>query len=252
MSQTETNPIDSIVKQADVLFDARDKFEKEVLARTNQHLYKILSGVLELYLSAKEKGYLEDTLKALKKGLEGRDMKVQKNTQPVTVFVRYIFNSDRKRAHAYSKTLLAAMDEGVKPDGLAEFVEKSGGIEEIKRNKSLSSDAIKKQQALEVAESAASNEFSTARPIMTITLSKDSVKLDDGTHYAFMIARKKVDGELEVLAPVPRTTNALESMAMKIVAKNLVEKGEANKKEEAKTEEYSHIKAAAAAMQVTA
>jgi hypothetical protein len=248
MTQTEANPIDTFVEKADVLFQARDQFEKEMLARTNKALYEILGGVLELFLAVKAKDCIDDTLKVLKARREERGMKVQRNTAPVTVLIRYVFNSDRKRAHAYSKTLLAAMDENVQPLSLADFIERNGGIEEIKRTKVLSPKAAERQQNLEIAISEVARNLATTRALGTVPMGNNKVDIDEDAQFAFLVARKQADGSLEVVAPVPRTTKVLEGMAMKIIAKKALEAEAKEKEVQSKAEEYSFIQAAAQAI----
>jgi len=49
------------------------------------------------------------------------------------MFVRWVFNSDRKRANSYAYVLAAAISHGVRSDGLALWITEQGGIEEVKR-----------------------------------------------------------------------------------------------------------------------
>ena len=73
-------------------------------------------------------------------------IKTQKNSPTLTLFVRYVFSSDRKRAHGYSYVLNAAISHGITAAQLPQWIVSEGGIEEIKR-KMVQSDESKERQA---------------------------------------------------------------------------------------------------------
>jgi nuclear transport factor 2 (NTF2) superfamily protein len=74
---------------------------------------------------------------------------VQKNSTTLTMFIRYVFGSDRKRAHGYAYVLKAAISHGIRADGLEKFIFDEGGIEEIKRKMVASEKAIANKEKRE-------------------------------------------------------------------------------------------------------
>jgi hypothetical protein len=122
-----------VVEEADALVVQRETFEREELARSNKALYAILTRIYTLFNKAAEEKCIKDTVKLMREQLKKRNVKVQVNTPALTVFVRYVFNSDRKRAYNYTSTLMAAIDEEITPENLADFIEKSNGVEECKK-----------------------------------------------------------------------------------------------------------------------
>lgn len=153
MSTTNKTNVNNIVRTATKLFDERSLFEQEMIARTNEGLYKILADVYALYVKAEKGDCLKESVTEMKKVLSERGIKTQINTKATTVFVRYVFNSDRKRAYNYTRVLDAALKDEIAPDNFAKYIADNNGIEEMKRNKGLSDKQQKKREAFEAAES---------------------------------------------------------------------------------------------------
>ena len=216
------------IKRANELAVAREKFETETLARSNKELYGILGQVHDLFLSAcASTECLKDTVKAMKAVLAKRNVKVQSNSPALTVFVRYVFNSDRKRAYNYTRTLMAAIKDKKANETLAEFIESKGGVEECKKNFAKKPETLAKEVALKdaIADSFMALENLPAKE--TVALPNSSVYFNDGCTYAFVLARQNANNELELLRTVPTTTKAMENAALKEVAKDLLKKREA-------------------------
>ena len=216
--------LDSIIKRVDDLVKEREKFEAITLARSNQELYGILGKVQSLFLDAsKDAACLKESLEHLKSILRSRGIKVQVNSPAITVFVRYVFNSDRKRAYNYTRTLMAAIKANVLPENLADFIEGKGGVEECKKDYSKSIDTLAKEQALASAVDVIKVELETMDPEEIVSIGDTSVHLSDDCDYAFVIARPGPDNTLELLRTIPTTTKAMESSAIKELAKALLE-----------------------------
>jgi hypothetical protein len=215
---------ESVIKRADALVKEREQYETVTLARSNKELYGILGKVHSLYLEAsKDIDCLKQTLSEMKAALAVRNIKVQVNSPAITVFVRYVFNSDRKRAYNYTRTLMAAIKANVKPEALADFVEGKGGVEECKKDFSKSLETIAKEQALASAIDTIKAELETMDPTEEVQMPDSSVHLSDDCNYAFVIARIGSGKKLELLRTVPTTTKALENSAIKELAKALIE-----------------------------
>ena len=111
--------VKAVIEEANKLSVQREKFETEELARSNKALYAILAKVYELFNKAVKDGCIKETAKEMRSLLKERGVKVQSNTPALTCFVRFVFNSDRKRAYNYASTLMAAVDAEIKSENLA-------------------------------------------------------------------------------------------------------------------------------------
>ncbi len=219
---------EAVIKKANELVAAREKFEKTTLARSNKELYGILGQVHDLFISAcVSTECLKDAVKEMKAELIKRNVKVQSNSPALTVFVRYVFNSDRKRAYNYTRTLMAAIKDKKANETLAEFIESQGGVEECKKNFAKKPETLAKEVALKdaIAESFMALENLPAKE--TVALPNSSVYFNDGCTFAFVLARQNANNELELLRTVPTTTKAMENAALKEVAKHLLTQREA-------------------------
>lgn len=213
----------TVLDRADALFKDRERFEGAELARSNKALYKLLTQVYELFEAARaDVKCLKATLKTMSEKLKERGVKIQSNTPALTVFVRYVFNSDRKRAYAYSQTLMAAFDRNVKPAGLASFIESQNGVEECRKQFIKKDATVAKEEALKAASTDVCDTLKSMRAVATVTLPKASVAFSDGAEFAFIVARSLGNGEFELLRAVPRSTKAMHSSAVKELAKDLI------------------------------
>lgn len=217
-----------VIKRANELVAAREMFETTTLARSNKELYDILGQVHDLFISAcTSTDCLKETVKAMKLALSKRNVKVQSNSPALTVFVRYVFNSDRKRAYNYTRTLMAAIKDKKANETLAEFIESKGGVEECKKNFAKKPETLAKEIALKDAIADSFMTLEGLTPKETVLLPNSSVHLNDGCTYAFVLARQNANNELELLRTVPTTTKAMENTALKEVAKDLLKQREA-------------------------
>ena len=133
----------TVIDRADALFKERERFEGAELARSNKALYKLLMQVYELFEAARaDVKCLKAAVKTMSEKLKERGVKIQSNTPALTVFVRYVFNSDRKRAYAYTQTLMAAIQQEVQPTKLANFIESQNGVEECRKQLIKKEDTI--------------------------------------------------------------------------------------------------------------
>jgi hypothetical protein len=218
--------VESVIKEANSLSAIREKFETEELARTNKSLYAILSKVYALFNEAVTDGCIKESVLRMREVLKSRGVKIQSNTPALTVFVRYIFNSDRKRAYNYTSTLMAAIQANVEPASLTEFIESKSGVEECKKEFRKSDEAVLKEQALVEATAEVADYLSTMPAMNTVTLASESVTLSDDVKYAFIIARVVGDGQYDLLRVVPRSTRGMFASSVKELATQLLERKE--------------------------
>lgn len=111
-SDTNIKYAQTIVKQLNDLVVKREKWESTDYKKANEGLYALLSSCLQMFNSKfvtagdSDRKTLRYELATL---LKADGIKVQTNTPTLTMFVRYVFGSDRKRAHGYSYVLKAAI-----------------------------------------------------------------------------------------------------------------------------------------------
>lgn len=236
----------TVIDRADALFKDRERFEGAELARSNKALYKLLTQVYELFEAARaDIKCLKAAVKTMSEKLKERGVKIQGNTPALTVFVRYVFNSGRKRAYAYSQTLLAAFDQEVKPAGLASFIESQNGVEECRRQFIKKDETVAKEEALKAASTDVCDTLKSMCAVTTVTLPQASVAFSDGAEFAFIVARSLGNGEFELLRAVPRSTKAMHSSAVKELAKDLIVQRDAADEKAKKEAVEDSIKAAA-------
>lgn len=212
-----------VIEKANALVAERETFEKEELARSNKALYSILTKVYTLFTEAVNDKCIKEAAKAMREQLKKRGVKVQSNTPALTCFVRFVFNSDRKRAYNYANTLAAAIDDEIKPENLATFIEGGNGVEEIKKAHKMKDETKKRIDAVNTASNDALDILRTMKAVETVTMPKASVDLSDGVEFAFIVARSLGNGKFELLRAVPKSTKSMQSAAVKELAKDLID-----------------------------
>lgn len=240
--------VTAYMNKANELQAKREKFERTVLARSNKALYGILAETYALFKNALADGCLKELAMKLRDELKERGIKVQGNTPAMTVFVRYVFNSDRQRAYNYTRTLIAALSEKIAVENLADFIEGKHGVEECKKVYAVSEETQQKRITL---ANAADNVLDTLRTMKTtkrVKLADSSVNLSDGAEFAFIVARACENGEYELLRVVPTTTKSMQKAAVTELAKHLVLEQELATLKQKKEKATKATDAAAAAM----
>jgi len=229
-ASTQMNVL-KIIDKANALSLEREVFENEILARSNQALYLILTKIYTLFNDAVNDKCIKEAATAMREQLKQRGVKVQSNTPALTCFVRFIFNSDRKRAYNYASTLMAAIDAEVKPENLAAFIEGGNGVEEIKKIHKMKDET---KQRIDAVNSASNDVFDTLKrmkAVETVVMPNASVDFSDGVEFAFIVARSMGNGSFELLRAVPKSTKTMQTAAIKELAKDLLDVAANSKKE---------------------
>jgi hypothetical protein len=221
-SETKLTAV-KVVDAANKLSGMREQFEKQELARSNKALYEILTNVYELFYIAVEAGCIKESVYEMRKQLKLRGIKVQVNSPALTVFVRYIFNSDRKRAYNYASTLMAAAQAEVKPEHLTTFIEGKNGVEECKKEYKMKEETKLRKDAIKTASVEVLDAINNMPAAERISLPNTSVDLSDGTQFAFILARSVGNGEFDLLKVIPKTSKAMQSAAVKELAKDFID-----------------------------
>ena len=216
-----------VVDEANKLCIQRETFEKEEYARSNKALYAILSSIYTLFNTAVKDQCIKEAVKAMSLQLKQRGIKVQSNSPALTVFVRFVFNSDRKRAYNYASTLMAAVQAEVEPAKLAEFIEGKNGVEECKKLFKMKDETKQRVEAVAAASIEVVSALKSMPCASSITLPNSNVEFSDGAEFAFIVARTNGNGKFEILRVIPKSTKSMQSAAVKELAKHLIEQAAA-------------------------
>jgi len=216
----------NIVGQMKKLAKAREVFEATEYARSNQKLYEILAEAYEQYLLAKTTPTLfKETVKQLVGILKSEGSKVQTNTLAINLFVRFVFRSDRQRAHNYSRTLQAAVSMNVKPEDLAKFITDAGGVEQCKKQVAKSDLVVKKQQTIAQAMPRVDEliKETALSPVASFKVDRDMVAASFDQEMTFLIGKTDKSGNVSVVSVVPGYSQGFANWAKQQLAAYLAE-----------------------------
>lgn len=192
------------VQSLDALAQRREHWEATDFKKANDGLYAILAECQEIYEEKFVKAG-ESHQKALRADLKARlkavGVKVQVNTTTLTMMVRFIFGSDRKRAHGYTYVIKAAVSHAVTPQELPVWIKNNGGIEEIKRKSVVSDKALVNREKRQVAldEVKANAEIAAINPLGQVQFDQP---LALGIN-AVLVVQPNSDGTANVVAVLP-------------------------------------------------
>ncbi len=204
------------------LRERRITWEATDYKKANEGLYALLADCLDLF-NSKFVTATDDDRKTLRGDLEVKlkadGLKVQRNTTTLTMFVRYVFGNDRKRAHAYTYVIKAAISHDVKAAALATYIADEGGIEEIKRKMVIKEETLIKRAELAKAQEAvvADLEVAKIKPLASVKLG--NIKGD----YAVLVAKPNVNGDTDIIGVLGDVNEALYNALLKKLAKQHVE-----------------------------
>lgn len=231
VTKYSTNFTETTVQKLDALSVKRDAWEKGAFKKANDELYCLLSETLGIYLdnegltsatSVKAHGqkFNTDLRKELTTRLKEMGVKVQNNSSTLTMLVRYVFKSDRKRSQGYALVLSAAIQANIAPAELPNYIHESGGIEQIKRQMVLSEEAIEKRQQVQAASDAVRTdlELNALKPLA-------SVPLNSVGEYAVLLGKPNGAGFVDIIGVLPEVNEALINALMLRMAKQRVANG---------------------------
>jgi hypothetical protein len=208
----------SIVQQLDALSTKRQAWETTDFKKANEGLYSLLSECLGVFHSQFVNASEEDRKSlrvSLAELLTVKGVRVLKNTNTLTMFVRFVFGSDRKRAHGYSYVLKAAISHGVEAADLSAWIVDQGGIEEVKRRMVQSEEAIKRNQDIAAAKAAVQTDMEVAEisPLATVQIA--GLKGE----YVLMLAKPSADGSATVIATLNEVAQTTVNVLMTKMAR---------------------------------
>lgn len=210
------------VATLDGLRARRITWEATDYKKANVGLYDLLADCKKLF-DEKFVTAGDDDRKTLRMELEAKlkadGLKAQRNTTTLTMFVRYVFGNDRKRAHAYTYVIKAAISHNISAENLATYIADEGGIEEIKRKMVVKEETLAKRAELAKAQDAvvADLEVAKVKPLASVKLG--NIKGD----YAVLVAKPNVNGDTDIIGVLGDVNEALYKALLKKLAKQHVE-----------------------------
>lgn len=213
---------DSIVQSLDALSHARENWEQTAFKKANEGLYDLLAQCLEVFEQKFVKGTKDDqrTLRSqLIVRLTEMKIKTQKNSPTLNLFVRFVFCSDRKRAHGYSYVLNAAISHEITAAQLPEWIVNEGGIEEIKRKMVQSDEAKARQEKRKQAKDTAEQLIVEAQINPLATIAVDGFMPQQRN---IMLAVGDVNGNFNVTYVLTEVSDTLYNALLKQAAKKIV------------------------------
>lgn len=215
---TETN---KAIFTLERLEEERLKWEMNELTASRQRLYGMLTDCYEFYLTMKtdKRAVVREQMK---KGLETfiqvRGYKFQSTSHDMNKIVKSVFGLDRRRVSAYSLALRAALKAGgIDTDGkvlalgideLAGWIERNGGIEEIRLGNK--NHGLSLKDRAEIAKQAIEKQ-----PVMTISPDNKVMAFDtnDSDKLMVLLATYRPTGELEISGVVKSDTAVRAALA---------------------------------------
>ncbi len=228
------------------LVKERENFENEEYARSNKRLYAILSEIYKNYLLIKEsKEELKVAVKKMTANLKEDGGRVQATTVVITLFVRYVFRTDRQRAFNYSRTLQAAIAKGIKPESLAEFIESAGGVEECKRTLSKKPETLAREKSVKDMLPLVDEQLNDMeRSLSEIKVGEEWVANTHDKELTLLVGTSDKKGNLRIVSVVPGYSKGMSNWAKKQIAMFLLEQQAVSKKNEKLTRKKDALTAA--------
>ena len=123
-----------IVSDLDSLVTKRKQWEITDYKKANEGLYSLLASCLDVFAAKFVDADLDNrkTLRSeLSNKLRADGIRVQSNTTTLTMFVRFVFGSDRKRAHGYTYVLKAAISHGITAANLPSWIWNKAALKKL-------------------------------------------------------------------------------------------------------------------------
>lgn len=222
---------DMTVQTLDDLSAKRDAWEQGAFKKANEELYVLLAETLDVFLTCEDfvtttktkahgKTYASALRSELSERLKAMGVKVQQNSSTLTMLVRFVFKSDRKRAQGYSQVLGAAIQDGIEPADLPNYISNAGGVEQIKRRMVLSAAALEKRAQIATATTGAKTEMERAElsPLASVQLVSEG-------QYAVLLAKPRADGFTDIIGVLSEVEQTLVNALLVRIAKKRVASG---------------------------
>ena len=195
LASATRNPIEQLISE-------REVWERTVLRTCNQQLYELLSKCYALYFEMVGKTAEAVAMRtALNSVIQAKSYRFTQGTHTLTKIVKCVFGVDRRRVSAYSLVLREALKQDLKSIDIPNFIERNGGVEEVRRSKSTTATTPK--QKAEMGKQAIGNQELAVVSSDKIAEHIDIAKADNDM---VAIVTQQADGRLVVRALVNSQT----------------------------------------------
>jgi hypothetical protein len=115
-----------------------------------------------------------------------------------TKIVRYVFRTDRKRSHVYSRVIISADEHKKDAMSLPKWISENGGIEEIRRK---SKDGFSPSELKAIYKDAAESKLFSAKELVSSFKTVKELEASDvgNSHFAIALLRKNSDGTSSIV-----------------------------------------------------
>jgi hypothetical protein len=216
----------TVINQLDALNAHRVEWEATDFKKANDGLYDLLSQCLAvfeqqfLHAQVLQKKELRSTLVAR---LNAAGIRTVKTSHTLTMLVRYVFQSDRNRAHGYATVLIAAIEQGKTSAELASWITEKGGVEQIKRErKPKTTEQLAKQARLEAATAEVQSAIQSAAHVPLATVDMQGLT----GIYAILLAKPNVNGGADIVGTLSNVSEALYAALLKQMSEQQVKNAE--------------------------
>ncbi len=208
----------TITTSLDALCIARDSWEKNVYKSATDGLYGLLSKTYSVY----EQLFIDatdDDRKTLRNSLAAKlkadGVKVQLNTTTLSLLIRYVFKSDRKRVMRYRYAIEAAKSHAVNAAGLTAWLHAKGGIDAVAKLITPSEETIAKREKIASATTDLNSlmEHRKLNPLANVKIDGVSAK----TRTVF-IAEPSLNGTFNIVCVVEDVADGLYGGLVKCAA----------------------------------
>lgn len=125
--------VNKVVDEGTELGKLHERYNEEYIVRGNKALYDVLASIYAYALRINESALKEQIIERLRKELKEQfAIKTTVNTHWLTTVVKFIVRTDRQTASNYSRVLQVAFDEDLAADELAAYIERRGGVAQIR------------------------------------------------------------------------------------------------------------------------
>lgn len=221
MSNTTFNTTPAVLTALKAAQEARRKWEAGTYAASNTALYGILQQSYSVMLSCIANPTLTDGVKVL---MKDRKLKFSTNTSLELLIIRIVFadeqtqNTFKYRLLSYARVLACALEDAVAVDDLPAYINKRGGIDEIRRDTEKTDKTVQDKQFVSVAKKVLHKEELGLFDAFKLP---NDLKPVNGSRYSVAIVRDNQDGTGTIVHGVKDAT-VVES-ALKIAGKLITE-----------------------------
>jgi hypothetical protein len=131
----ETNAISKYFQDVgDALAEKEKKYHEQYVKNSNAELYKLLEEVMAFTEEVLAEKHVTSIISGMRHTMKhSLRINTQSNTPMVSVVVRYVIRTSRKNACVYARVIERAISEGIKSNGLAQYIIDNQGIDNIRK-----------------------------------------------------------------------------------------------------------------------